>query len=181
MTERSWKRYERRIAAVLGGTRVPVTGRSRGDRPDVEDPRLSIEVKQRAHVLGWLLKTMAQAEAAAQADQIPVVVVHEVGQPYRRSVVMLRLEDFADWFGDMHEDKQRQAPATNAKPADAMDSAARPSRCLSGRSAGRMTWIRLRSVQQPGAEVDETRPRSSDCEVWCRRGWWPSMTAWRMH
>jgi hypothetical protein len=42
---RDWKACERKIAEILGGVRVPVTGRQRGATPDVEHPSLSIEVK----------------------------------------------------------------------------------------------------------------------------------------
>jgi hypothetical protein len=44
---KSWKVCERRIAVELGGCRVPVSGRARGDNPDIEHPTLSIEVKSR--------------------------------------------------------------------------------------------------------------------------------------
>ncbi len=45
---RDWKQAERRIAAILGGRRIPVSGRGRGDNPDIEHPALSVEVKARA-------------------------------------------------------------------------------------------------------------------------------------
>jgi len=45
---RDWKQAERRIAAILGGRRIPVSGRGRGDNPDIERPSLSVEVKARA-------------------------------------------------------------------------------------------------------------------------------------
>ena len=44
----AWKRTERRIAAGLAGVRVPVTGRARGDAPDIPHDRLALEVKHRA-------------------------------------------------------------------------------------------------------------------------------------
>lgn len=42
---KDWKACERRVAEVLGGVRVPITGRQRGATPDVEHAALSIEVK----------------------------------------------------------------------------------------------------------------------------------------
>jgi hypothetical protein len=33
---KDWKQAERRIADLLGGQRIPVTGRQRGDTPDIE-------------------------------------------------------------------------------------------------------------------------------------------------
>ncbi len=35
MPDTRWKATERRVATVLGGKRVPVSGRGRGDAPDV--------------------------------------------------------------------------------------------------------------------------------------------------
>jgi hypothetical protein len=49
---KDWKTAERRIAKELGGTRVPVTGRGRGDVPDIEHPALSVEVKSRRRLPG---------------------------------------------------------------------------------------------------------------------------------
>lgn len=65
---KSWKTCERRIAAELGGSRIPVSGRDRGDAPDVDHPSLSIEVKSRKKLPAWLLDAIAQAEAAASPD-----------------------------------------------------------------------------------------------------------------
>ncbi len=93
-----WKRTERRIAAELGGQRVPVTGRSRGDAPDIEHDRFSIEVKERQALPGWLHDSMAQAVAAVAAatgDRIPVAVLHERGQKYRDCYALIRLADLA--------------------------------------------------------------------------------------
>lgn len=90
-----WKRTERRIAAELGGQRVPVTGRSRGDAPDIEHDRFSIEVKERQELPGWLRDAMAQAVAAATGDRIPVTILHERGQRYRDCYAVVRLSDLA--------------------------------------------------------------------------------------
>jgi Holliday junction resolvase len=65
---KNWKSCERRIAEELGGVRVPVSGRSRGDAPDVDHPSLSIEVKSRKKLPAWLLDAIAQAEGAASPD-----------------------------------------------------------------------------------------------------------------
>ncbi len=35
MSRATWKRIERSIAGIIGGERVPITGRARGDTPDV--------------------------------------------------------------------------------------------------------------------------------------------------
>lgn len=94
-----WKRTERKIAAQLGGRRVPVTGRARGDAPDVAHDRLSIEVKHRVALPAWLHTAMSQAEQSVrQAEQLPIVVLHESGQRHAQDFVVLRLADFCAWF-----------------------------------------------------------------------------------
>jgi hypothetical protein len=95
MTDTAWKRTERRrIAALLGGQRVPITGRARGDVPDVAHDTLSIECKHRLSIPAWLTDALAQAEAAAAPDQLPIVVVHQHGSRYDRALVVLRLSAF---------------------------------------------------------------------------------------
>lgn len=100
MPDKRWKASERRIARLLGGERVPVSGRGRGDQPDVRHPWLSIECKDRKELPAWLLDALAQAEAAAAPDRLPIAVLHEAGQRHDRSLVVLRLADFVAWFGD---------------------------------------------------------------------------------
>lgn len=110
MADKSWKASERAVANVLGGRRVPVTGRARGDVPDVAHRWLSIEVKSRESLPKWLLEAMSQARAAAGISQLPIVVLHEVGTRHANDLVVLRLADFTAWFvsdltppGDMVE------------------------------------------------------------------------------
>ena len=99
MSERRWKRTEREVATVLGGQRVPVSGRARGDQPDIRHPWLSVECKSCQSIPIWLREAMAQAKAAAMPNQLPIVVLHEVGQRHGEDIVLLRLADFTAWFG----------------------------------------------------------------------------------
>ena len=68
---KDWKACERKVAALLGGTRIPVSGRARGHSPDIHHERLSIEVKSRRNLPAWLEAAMRQAEACAQDGQLP--------------------------------------------------------------------------------------------------------------
>ena len=106
MSERSWKRTEREIAAILGGHRVPVTGRARGDVPDVAHRWLSIEVKSRRALPAWLLEAVAQARAAATEYQLPVAILHQEGSRHGLDLVVMRLSDFEDWFGGIDHGKE---------------------------------------------------------------------------
>ncbi len=95
---KDWKACERRIAELLGGVRVPVTGRQRGATPDVEHPTLSIEVKSRKSLPAWLLDALEQAQVASENGRLPVAVLHQDRKPYRDALVVVRLEDFADYL-----------------------------------------------------------------------------------
>lgn len=89
----AWKRTERSVAALLGGQRVPVSGRGRGDAPDVAHLRLAIEVKHRRSVPAWLLDAMAQAQASVRGDRVPVAVIHCHGGRHADDLAMVRLAD----------------------------------------------------------------------------------------
>lgn len=94
---RNWKQAERRIAQILGGQSVPVSGRQRGDAPDIEHPILSIEVKSRKSIPAWIENASEQAEAASRDGKTPaVVVLHQDGKKYRDALVVCRLSEFAN-------------------------------------------------------------------------------------
>ncbi len=104
MTERAWKRTEREIAGILGGRRVPVTGRARGDVPDVAHRWLSVEIKSRKLIPAWLKEAVSQARAAATPHQLPVAILHQRGLRHSEDLVVLRLADWVEWFGNMHDE-----------------------------------------------------------------------------
>ncbi len=93
---KDWKACERHVAELLGGKRVPVSGRARGDAPDVAHQRLSIEVKSRKTLPAWLLDALAQAQAATKDGRVPVAVLHQDCQPYQNALVVMRLGDFVE-------------------------------------------------------------------------------------
>jgi len=97
----NWKRTERKIATRLGGQRVPITGRARGDAPDIAHDWLAIEVKHRKRLPDWLHEALAQAYASARTDQLPIVVLHEHGERHENDLVVLRLGEFQAWFGEL--------------------------------------------------------------------------------
>jgi hypothetical protein len=95
---KDWKACERKVAVLLDGERIPVSGRGRGYSPDVRHERLSIEVKSRRKLPGWLEDAMRQAEASAKDGQLPVAVLHQDGLKYGDSFVVCRLRDFAGYL-----------------------------------------------------------------------------------
>ena len=96
----TWKAVERSIASLLGGERVPITGRIRGSAPDVEHPWMSIEIKHRKGGLPkYILDSLDQAHKSAKQDQLPVAIWHKKGKKYTDSVIMMNLGDFIEHFG----------------------------------------------------------------------------------
>ena len=75
MTARgTWKASERKIAEILGGKRVPVTGRERGSAPDVEHEVFAIEHKYGKVISSRFQTAIEQAQAAAEGTKkIPLV------------------------------------------------------------------------------------------------------------
>lgn len=75
MTARgTWKASERKIAEILGGKRVPVTGRERGSAPDVEHEVFAIEHKYGKVISSRFQTAIEQAQAAAEGtEKIPLV------------------------------------------------------------------------------------------------------------
>lgn len=91
------EKVERTIAKRLGGQRVGAAGRAAAD---VQTHWLAAEVKHRRRLPQWLKDALAQAVAGANDEQLPVVVLHEAGGRHDDDLVLLRLRDFQEWFGD---------------------------------------------------------------------------------
>lgn len=102
MSDRAWKATERRTAAILGGHRTGVSRqRESAGVPDVDAGWIVAEVKHRKALPVWIHNAMAQARAAARSNQLPIAVLHEAGQRHADNLVLLRLADFRDWFGNV--------------------------------------------------------------------------------
>lgn len=96
MRNQRWKNTERKVADLLGGKRVPVTGRNRGDAPDIMHEILSPEVKDRKKLPGWIHDAMDQAEQSNEGHKIPIVVLHERGMKHEDDFVLMRIKDFVE-------------------------------------------------------------------------------------
>jgi Holliday junction resolvase len=103
---RNWKPVERELARILGGERVPVSGRTRGYAPDIEHPWLALEIKSRKNLPLFLANGMDQAEKAAawakrrqDKDKLPCLISHQDGRHYDNAVISFRLKDWLEWWG----------------------------------------------------------------------------------
>jgi hypothetical protein len=101
MTDKLWKQAERKLAALLGGKRVPVSGRQRGFAPDIDHNLFSIEVKHRQSLPSWIHDAMAQAVASQKDGQIPIVILHEKGMAYPNSLTFLTVSGILDLWRKM--------------------------------------------------------------------------------
>lgn len=101
MADRAWKGAERRVAAKLGGRRIPVTGLDR-DGADVVTPWAHVQVKHRrgrpSYLRGWLSGICAEAKAHGK---VGIVVWSEPGKPTDDAVVVMRLDQFQELYGPL--------------------------------------------------------------------------------
>ena len=97
MPDKLWKKAERKICEMLGGVRRGVAGRN---DPDCWHEWLAVEVKCNKKMPAYLQEWMAQTWCNAEPGKLPLLVWHSVGDPYGDSLVVLKLKDFQDWFGD---------------------------------------------------------------------------------
>lgn len=99
MTDKAWKRSEREIAALLGGTRIPITGRARGSAADIAHELYSIEVKRRESLPAWLFEdAFEQADMSNDGTKTPLVVVEQAraNGHGRERYAVLRLNDLIE-------------------------------------------------------------------------------------
>lgn len=96
----TWKHTERRVAQIIGGQRTSKTGLG-SQTPDVESGSYSVEVKHRANVPAWLSGALEQSQRNATPGKLPLVVIHEAGARHDDDMVLLRLSDFVEWFGEV--------------------------------------------------------------------------------
>ncbi len=88
-----------------------MSGRGRGDNPDIEHDRLSVEVKARASFPAWLEDALRQAEVSATDGKTPAVVLHPDRKPYRDALVICRLSEFAELVGNSERsDPKKENP-----------------------------------------------------------------------
>jgi len=98
MPDKLWKASERKISRLLGGQRAGAVGR---EGPDVIHPHLAVEVKERRKLPAWLLSAVEQAIMGAPKDKLPMVVLHRAGDRYEDALVVVRLRDWQEWYGEV--------------------------------------------------------------------------------
>lgn len=100
MPDKTWKRFERSVAKILGGVRHPVTGERAG--ADVETGRLVVQAKKgykmNQCMRRWLESITGFRDDKAQG-KTPIVVWQTKGQQDTEAVVYLTLGEFVRLIG----------------------------------------------------------------------------------
>lgn len=104
MTARgTWKAYERRVAADLGGQRIPVTGIDR-DGADVVTPMFHIQVKLRRSIPLWLFAWLHGICATTPEGKTGIMVLRTPRMLDDDAVVVVRYKDWVELHGSVPHD-----------------------------------------------------------------------------
>lgn len=104
MTARNtWKGAERRIAADLGGQRIPVTGIDRHGA-DVVTPLFDVQVKLRKSLPEWLWTWLEGITFNAKPrGRVGILVLKKPRQADADGLVVMSYSDFCDLHGTPKE------------------------------------------------------------------------------
>ena len=115
-----WKAGERKSADNLKdlgygeSKREPVSGRTRGDKPDIANETFSIEQKDRKGARGWKFMEDAMDQAIKSKKtptQVPIVILHQKGNRYLDSLVVVRMRDLPHLFPPNPEPDESTPPS----------------------------------------------------------------------
>lgn len=84
---------------MLGGERISNTALGMRSA-DVETSAYSVEVKHKAKLPKWLNDAVSQAHRNCTAGRLPLVVLHQSGWRRENDLVVLRMGEFLEWFGE---------------------------------------------------------------------------------
>lgn len=102
MADRTWKAVERAIAKFFpNGQRRGADFRSEDTgKTDIISDGWAIEVKHsKRPTYGLMVEAFEQAERnRTKPEDIPIAVVHKAGDRYEESLVIMRLDFFAQFF-----------------------------------------------------------------------------------
>lgn len=95
------KATERYIATRLGGRRLGTLGQE-----DVDTSHFSVECK--AYKRFSIRKFLDQAIRNASHGKTPLLVLHEHGTRHNDDMVVMRLQDWEDWYGRIEALREMQ-------------------------------------------------------------------------
>ena len=109
MTARNtWKAAERRVAADLGGRRIPVTGIDR-DGADVVTAMFDVQVKLRNSLPAWLWGWLGGIQQTAKGSgRVGILVLKKPRQRDCDGLVVMGYQDFVDLHGTPQGETSRE-------------------------------------------------------------------------
>lgn len=97
ITDKAWKRFERRVASKVNGKRIPINGRK---GLDISHPVLDIECKYRKTLPDWLFtKAWSQAN---EGNGIPTIVVGKHNSSDMFAII--NFEDLVKLIGENNDE-----------------------------------------------------------------------------
>jgi hypothetical protein len=102
-TRSGWKSFERRIAADLGGRRIPVTGLDRHGA-DVVTTMFHVQTKLRKAIPDWLFDWLGGiCGTAGDAGKTGILILKTPRMRDSESLVVMRFGDFVALHGKPEE------------------------------------------------------------------------------
>ena len=112
--DKSWKAFERRLAELVGGKRIPVTGERYG--ADVDAGPFVYQAKLRRGLPSYLRDWLRGITAAgARKNATGVVVWKAPHKPDDEAVVILRLKDWQALHGPQKKKRPTLLPSVSFK------------------------------------------------------------------
>lgn len=102
MPDKGWKQAERRFAAAVGTTRIPVTGERHG--ADYHTELFSYQLKIRQMIPQWLFDWLDGIRQTSGRDRIGVLVLNKPRQRTGNALVVLRHDDWVALHGTVRTD-----------------------------------------------------------------------------
>lgn len=100
---RTWKKYESRVAAALGGRRIPVTGIDR-DGADVVTPMFAVQVKLRRSLPAWLFAWLGGIVRTTPDGKVGILILRTPRMRDAEALVVMRFSDFTALHGTVNEE-----------------------------------------------------------------------------
>ncbi len=102
MSDRGWKKVERRMAKDMGVTRIPVTGERNG--ADFSTPMFCFQSKCRGMLPSWLFEWLdGICGTAKRDDKIGVLILKKPRMRDAEALVVLRWADWVQLHGAVRE------------------------------------------------------------------------------
>lgn len=112
MGEAYFKRCERELRRRWQGERAVHLGE---EGADGYNGWLRWELKCRKHLPIWIYFALAQARIGMKPNELSVAVLKEKGGTWKEALVVMRLEDFEDWFGGCSQSAHQKMMLEMAK------------------------------------------------------------------